>query len=83
MSAVVITESEWLAELESLCPFTQDGEGLSIMEIADATGASRGCAQKRVKQMITSGRMEFAGFKTSTRMDGMPCRIPCYRIIKK
>ena len=75
-----IHEDEWLAEL--LASQKHNDKGMTKWELAAAWGCSERTALTRIKLAARKGLL-VVGFRTETRVDGVPCKVPVYTFRKK
>lgn len=73
-----MTENELLDAIRLAQTKTND-EGLTSEEIAELMGISRPIALQKLKPLAIAGKL-IVGRKSSYRLDGVPCKIPVYRI---
>lgn len=72
-----IRADELLREFQRLS--RRNDEGARAEEIADALGISTKLALKLIRSGIASGWVT-VGRRSSTRVDGQPCKVPVYLI---
>lgn len=68
---------EWMAEMARLQ--RRDAEGLSVEELAEGMAVSERLVRKRLRPLVRGGRVE-VGQRRSTRIDGVACLTPVYRL---
>jgi len=76
-----VTIEEWLAEMERLGLSGTDADGITIAEIAEASGISRETLRVRMRAAIEAGLAEYAGKRTMASIDGRPTAVPVYRLM--
>lgn len=81
MGRIEMSEAEILEAIAQATAKTND-EGLTSEEIAALMGCNRRLALERVKVLAKQGRV-VVGWKRDYRLDGLPCRVPVYRITHK
>jgi hypothetical protein len=79
MSTIQITESDILAELARLG--TAPSDAMTIMELVDATGFSRGKVQQDLGKLHRAGRILVHRVKRQ-RLDGQMTTVPAYTVTK-
>ena len=72
-----ITVEEWLAELERIT--RNEPEGMTVAEIADATGIAARKLRDRIRVGIKSGACRCVGRKSVTSIDGRVMPSPAYQ----
>lgn len=72
-----ITLDEWRSELSRLCDQRPpDDPGVTAEELAEA----KGLHVRTVREILRKHRTQLlVGWRTSTRIDGHRCKVPCYR----
>ena len=80
-SSPTITNDEWLSELLALRAMREDGDGLTVAEMIEATGLSRPILQRKLRLAKLSGKLLVAR-KMSERIDGIMTHVNCYRLRK-
>ena len=65
-----------LAEFDFM---SRNAEGLSAEEISEAKELSPKAVNKRLRKLWKAGKIE-VGFRKSTNMVGVGCRIPVYKL---
>ena len=76
-----IRMDEVLAELTRLqAEGGPDVPGFTRNDFMAALGIGESAAQKKLREMHTKGLIEFAGRRTTLRMDGIRCQVPVYRV---
>jgi hypothetical protein len=76
---------DWVAELQlqlGMSRYAGDG-AYTVYEMSQATGACVSTVGRRLREMIASGTMEYAGTKKIMTISGMQKSVPAYRIAKK
>lgn len=76
-----IRVDEWQAALAALT--AKSADGFTAVEMAEQAKRGTPWAQTKLREAIRKGLIECAGTKESTRIDGLPCRTPVYRVVKK
>ena len=76
-----IRVDEWQAALAALS--AKSAEGFTAVEMADQAGRSVPWAQTKLREAIRKGLVECSGSRESVRIDGVPCRTPVYRTVKR
>lgn len=78
-----VNAAEWRAELDRIFASIKPGdEGLTLKEIAKATGSGLGATRLRLVAMSESGRL-IVGKKQYKALDGVMRWCPVYRLRKK
>lgn len=77
-----ITHEDWLAELAAVAQRTDTVDGLTVTEIADATGFGRFRIREMLRLAIARGAWEIAGTKPITALDGRTVRSSAYRPVR-
>lgn len=78
--SVTITREEWLAELERVMKSPEDGDGMTVLELAEAMGWS----EKRTREALHKlNRAKRIAVNRGTRyaLDGRRASVPLYRIV--
>ena len=75
-----IRMDEWLKELSSLG--RKSAEGFTTDEAAASARKGLGWTRSHMRRAFVAGLLEMAGSRESVRMDGRPCWVPVYRIVK-
>lgn len=76
----VITESEWIAELERLITIDNCNDGYkTVNELIKETGHSDRWVRDRLILVKEAGRLEL-GYKQIRALNGRLCKITAYRI---
>jgi len=57
-------------------------DGFSSDEFAQSRRVSLHWARCMIKRMVQAGVLEYAGRRTGTRIDGVRCMIPVYRVVR-
>ena len=71
---------EVLAELERLHRQGAEGpEGFTCRELAEQAGVASNTAQSWLRDLVYSGRVEFAGKRDGVSIAGVRCKVPVYR----
>lgn len=73
-----MTEAELIEAIREGMAHT-DADGLSSEEIGQKMGVSRKRALEALKPLQRSGKL-LVGFRRDYRTDGVPCKIPVYRV---
>lgn len=74
----VIRLDEWQAALAELSSRSVDG--FTVAEMVEATGESKETVRRRLAGLIRVGRARLNGHRQSTRIDGIPCKVPVYKL---
>ncbi len=77
-----ISMDEWLEEMERLGATGSDDEGLSRREIQKLNGYAPDKVKRYLHQLKDEGRL-IVGWRSDTRIDGLPCKIPVYSLTPK
>lgn len=75
-----IREDEWLREIERLSR-PKDSEGKTVAEWMTALRCSKGKVWAALKAAMALGWL-VVGHRSASRIDGVPCTVPVYRIVK-
>ncbi len=73
-----ITENELIEAIREAQAKTND-KGLTSEQIAEVMGCSRTLALAKLKPLQKAGKL-IVGHKRDYRLDGVPCKIPVYRL---
>lgn len=76
-----INQDEWLKELERVSKSNPDG--LTTNEWQQRLKINLRLMRQRLKEGIALGLIEFNGMRDSYRMDGIPCKVPVYRVVER
>lgn len=79
--AARITQDEWLKELQRIQASSPDG--LTANEWQKRLGQCIQVVRERLRDGIRAGLIEYNGTRDSCRMDGVPCKVPVYRVVEK
>lgn len=60
----------------------KEPDGFAVIEMADALGRSPEWCRKRIKEMISVGKMDCVGKKRLLSIDGTYRPVPAYRLKK-
>jgi len=72
---------EWLDELKSLRKESVDG--FTSTDVAGKMGRSLTWTRGMMRRAFEAGKLTMVGTREMTRMDGRPCWVPVYRVVKK
>lgn len=72
---------EWLKELTEYKH--QSADGFTSAEMAKTSGKSLAWTRTMMRKAFDEGRITMVGTRESTRIDGKPCWVPVYQIVKK
>lgn len=79
-----ITLDEWRKAIEDAQRATRNGDadGVTVRDIAAATGLSISRVRQMLSEMVRAGLAKHVGERQEVRMDGRPCGMPLYRLVK-
>lgn len=80
-----MSKGDWVEELQHQLGVSRyaDDNAHTIHEMVQATGMCNASINRRVRAMIDSGTMEYAGTKKMTTISGVQKSVPAYRVVKK
>ena len=56
-------------------------EGVTVSELADRTGRSKGWIRDRLGRLKQQGRLAIAGYRVTEGLDGRASRVTAYRLV--
>ncbi len=78
------TFSEWEAALKKAASSASAGEGVTVSELVEQTGDSRGMVLSHLRKLIQGGRVRPTSHgKRTVAITGRACVVPSYVWIKK
>lgn len=78
MGRTEVTEAELLAAITESME-QADAEGMTSEELAAKLNCSRQLALRKLKPLQKAGKL-VVGHKRDYRLDGVPCKVPVYKI---
>jgi len=78
---VVISEDEWLNELQRCGESSDEVEGMTLEDIREKFGRSAEWVRQRLVRGVKQGRIKVA-FGYRLGLDGRRFRVPLYQLIK-
>lgn len=79
--AVRITNEEWLRALQKA--EAKNPEGLTAGEWSKRLKLNIRATREAIRDAISANLLRFNGHRRGFRMDGMPCSLPVYQVVKK
>ena len=76
-----IGHEDWLAEL--LAAQSAEVDGFTMDELADRLGRSKRTCEDLMRRWARAGRVELAGRRKGTALNGVTCWTPVYRVVRK
>lgn len=78
--SVTITREEWLAEIERVMQSPEDGDGMTVLELAEAMGWCEKRAREALHKLNRAKRIVVTR-GTRYALDGRRASVPLYRIV--
>lgn len=76
--------SEWEQAIKEAVELTSSGEGVTVAELAERTGSSKGMIRNYLLRLIREGKARPTSCgKSGVSIAGRACRVPSYVLVKK
>jgi hypothetical protein len=56
-------------------------KGFTIAQMAEKSGYNANWCREKIRALMTSGRVVYAGKVNATTIDGRACKIPLYQLV--